>query len=59
MEGMTPEKSKDTMYSFMSEPIAALVTIPFSFYGSGWYTVAWLSAIPIGMLLKRHKNSKD
>lgn len=56
MEGMTPEKSKDTMYSFLSEPITALVTIPFSFYGAGWYTLAWLSAIPIGMFLKRYKN---
>ena len=56
MEGMTPQKSRDTMFSFLSEPITAVVTIPFAFLGPGWYTIAWLSAIPIGMFLKRQKN---
>ena len=56
MEGMTPEKSRDTMYSFLSEPITAVITIPFAFLGAGWYAVSWLLAIPIGLFLKRHKN---
>ncbi len=59
MEGMTPEKSRKTMYSFLSEPITAVLTIPFVFFGAGWYTLSWLLAIPIGMFLKRKKNKSS
>ena len=46
-------------YDFMPEPAAALFTLPFAFMGVGWYTLAWLSVIPLGMLFTRIGKKKS
>ncbi|MBD81190.1 MAG: hypothetical protein CL840_19890 [Crocinitomicaceae bacterium] len=40
-------------YKFMPEPVTALITIPFAFMGVMWYTIGWLSVIPLGIIFNR------
>jgi uncharacterized membrane protein len=58
IESMTKKKSIEIMYSFLSEPIAATLTIPFALFGSDWYMIGWLIVIPLGIILKRRKKKK-
>jgi len=45
-------------YKFMPEPIAAVITIPFAFVDVLWYTLAWLSVIPISIYYKRRSKKQ-
>ena len=54
-EAITDEEVKELRISILPEPITALLTIPFVWVGRGWWTLAWLLAIPIGILLKRSR----
>ena len=52
-DSMSEKEAKERTVSFLSEPLAALVTLPFAFIGNAAWSLAWLSAIPIGWLLKK------
>ena len=50
---LTEGQQYNLYFKFMPEPVAALITMPFAFLGVGWYTLAWLSVIPLGILFNR------
>ena len=52
-ESITDLEARELRLNIMSEPITALLTIPFAWLGSGWWTLAWLANILISRLLKR------
>ena len=55
-EAVSLEETNQLKISILSEPLAALVTIPFAFIGPGIWNLSWLSVIVFGILLKkRHK----
>ena len=54
---ITDEEVKELRISILPEPITALLTIPFVWVGREWWTLAWVLAIPIGILLKRTSRS--
>ena len=55
-EAVSPEEANELKISILSEPLAAVITIPFAFVGPGIWNLSWLSVIVFGILLKkRHK----
>lgn len=50
---LSDREAREMRLGFMSEPITALITIPFSWLGPLPWTLAWLANIPISMLLRR------
>jgi len=52
-DSLSDRQAREMRFGFMSEPITALITIPFSWLGPLAWTLAWLANIPITMLLKR------
>jgi hypothetical protein len=49
---------KETTYmKLMPEPIVALLTIPFAYFGPGIWTLSWLLLIPVGWILKKYRHS--
>jgi uncharacterized membrane protein len=55
---ITDEEIGELRLAILPEPITALLTIPFVWLGHGWWTLAWLLAIPIGWLLKKRHNAR-
>ena len=41
--------------SVLTEPLAALLTIPFAFIGPGLWNLSWLSVLFFGWFLKKRK----
>jgi uncharacterized membrane protein len=59
-EAVSPEEANELKISILSEPLAAVVTIPFAFIGPGIWNLSWLSVIVFGIFLKRrHKKKFD
>ena len=58
-ELITNAEIKDLRLAILPEPVTALLTIPFVWVGRGWWTLAWLLAIPIGMLLRRLRRGTE
>ncbi|MEQ8325085.1 MAG: hypothetical protein RIC15_01625 [Vicingaceae bacterium] len=58
---MTDEEKDDLFYKILPEPLASAFTFPFAVYGPDIWTIAFLSIIPFGMILKRirKKNQKN
>jgi len=55
-EAVTLEETNEIKISILSEPLAAVFTIPFAFIGPGIWNISWLSVIVLGVFLKRrHK----
>jgi len=55
-DAVSPEEANELKISILSEPLAAVVTIPFAFIGPGIWNLSWLSVIVFGIFLKkRHK----
>jgi uncharacterized membrane protein len=55
-EAVSAEEASELKISILSEPLAAVVTIPFAFIGPGIWNLSWLSVIVFGIFLKkRHK----
>ena len=52
-ESITDFEARELRFNVMSEPITALITIPFAWIGPGWWTLAWLANILVSRLLKR------
>jgi uncharacterized membrane protein len=57
-ETITDEEIGELHLAILPEPITALLTIPFVWLGHGWWTLAWLLAIPIGWLLKKRHTAR-
>ncbi|MGB6122951.1 MAG: TMEM175 family protein [Bacteroidota bacterium] len=55
---ITDEEIGELHIAILPEPITALLTIPFVWLGHGWWTLAWLLAIPIGWLLKKRHTAR-
>jgi uncharacterized membrane protein len=55
---ITDEEIIELRLAILPEPITALLTIPFVWLGHGWWTLAWLLAIPIGWLLKKRHTAR-
>ena len=56
-KGLTSDKITDEeeliiFYKVLPEPLASLFTLPFAVFGPGIWTLAFLSIIPIGFILK-------
>ena len=55
-EAVSEKEVKDIQIAILTEPLAALFTIPFAFIGPGLWNLSWLSVILFGWFLKRkHK----
>ena len=52
-DDLESDEQQSMYYKFMPEPIAALITVPLAFVDVFWYTVGWLSVIPMGFYFKR------
>ena len=52
-EGLSHEDRVGVQVEAFTEPVAALVTLPFAFVGELAWNLAWLSLIPLGALLRR------
>lgn len=52
-EAVTEKEVNDIKISILTEPLAALFTIPFAFIGAGLWNLSWLSVIVFGWFLKR------
>jgi len=51
--GTMTEEERDKAYlKMLPEPITALLTIPFAFFGPGIWTAAWLLMIPVTKITK-------
>jgi hypothetical protein len=46
------DEEMSIFYSLLPEPMAALFTLPFASFGPNIWTLAFLSIIPIGYILK-------
>ncbi len=50
----------DIFYKILPEPIASSISFPFAVFGPDIWTLAFLSIIPVGMILKRvRKRNED
>lgn len=52
-KGITAEEKLNVQIEAFTEPLAALVTLPFAFVGELSWNLAWLAYIPISAFLKR------
>ena len=55
-EAVTAEETVEIRNSVLTEPLAAVITIPFAFIGVLAWNLAWLSVLVIGAFLKRRAN---
>jgi uncharacterized membrane protein len=58
-EGITKEEKLNVQLEAFSEPLAALITLPFAFVGELWWNLSWLVYIPISALLRRRGVKQD
>ena len=49
---ITKKEELDLFYKVLPEPLASLFTLPFAVMGPGVWTLAFLSIVPIGYILK-------
>ena len=55
-EAVNLQDGNEIRISILSEPLAATLTIPFAFIGTGAWNLSWLSVLLFGFLLnRRHK----
>lgn len=52
-ENITDAEAKHLRLDIMSEPITAVITIPFAWLGTGPWTLAWLAGLIVTRILKR------
>jgi uncharacterized membrane protein len=52
-DSLTDREARQMRLTFLSEPITALITIPFSWLSPLAWTLAWLANIPVSRLLRR------
>ena len=54
-EAVSEEEVVVIRHSILTEPLAALFTIPFAFISPLWWNIAWLSVLFFGWILKRRQ----
>jgi uncharacterized membrane protein len=54
-EGVSDEETKGEFVETFTEPLTALVTLPFAYLGDLYWNLAWLAYFPIAALLRRRK----
>ena len=54
-EAVSEEEVVVIRHSILTEPLAALFTIPFAFISPLWWNIAWLSVLFFGWFLKRRQ----
>jgi len=52
-EGITKEERLNVQLEAFSEPLAALITLPFAFVGELWWNLSWFVYLPVSALLRR------
>jgi uncharacterized membrane protein len=52
-EGISEEESVGVQIEAFTEPITALITLPFAYFGELWWNLAWLLYLPVARLLRR------
>jgi uncharacterized membrane protein len=57
-EGVTDQEKKDEFVESFTEPVTALITLPFAFIGEFYWNLAWLAYFPVSILLKRRQAKK-
>lgn len=58
-EGVTDREKVDELVETFTEPVTALMTLPFAWMGDLAWNLAWLAYIPVAALLKRRVRSPD
>lgn len=58
-ESITDKEAAELRIEFLSEPVTALITIPFVWVGTTAWTIAWLSGLLISRILNWLHNRKD
>lgn len=56
---ITDEEEMDLFYKVLPEPIAALISLPFAVMGPDIWSIAFLSIIPVGYILKYIRKKKE
>lgn len=57
-EGVLPKETAGVQLEALTEPIVALVTLPFAYVGEVSWNLAWLAYIPVAALLRRRSPSE-
>jgi uncharacterized membrane protein len=58
-EGISKEEMLSVQLEAFTEPLAALVTLPFAFVGELAWNLAWLAYIPIAAILRRRGETQQ
>jgi len=53
--GVSDQEKRDEFVEAFTEPVTALITLPFAYLGELYWNLAWLAYIPVSLLLKRRK----
>ncbi|MGB5295980.1 MAG: TMEM175 family protein [Thermoanaerobaculia bacterium] len=54
-QGVSDEEKRGEFVESFTEPVTALITLPFAFLGDLYWNLAWLAYIPVSAVLKRLK----
>ena len=54
-QGVSFQEKKDEFVETFTEPVTALITLPFAFMGDFYWNLSWLAYFPVAALLKRRK----
>lgn len=57
-QGLSDEEKMGEFVESFTEPVTALITLPFAFVDELYWNLAWLSYIPVSFLLKRRQARK-
>ena len=58
-EQITDTEELDLFYKVLPEPIVSLITLPFAVFGPGIWTLAFLSIVPVGLILKNIRKRNE
>jgi uncharacterized membrane protein len=58
-QGVSGDEKAGEFVETFTEPVTALITLPFAFVGELSWNLAWLAYIPVAALLKRRKTGTD
>ncbi|MGB5295468.1 MAG: TMEM175 family protein [Thermoanaerobaculia bacterium] len=54
-EGVSDQEKRDEFVETFTEPVTALITLPFAYLDELYWNLAWLAYIPVSAFLKRRK----
>lgn len=54
-QGVTDEEKMGEFVESFTEPVTALITLPFAFVGEFYWNLAWLTYFPVALILKRRR----